>query len=149
MMTFTIEELRHLEAVATPGPWETNVDEHDAPYLPVEIKAGRHRSVCTLWIDDAPVPDYNREQYSNAALIVAMRNALPELLRALEWQPIETAPKDGTEIVGLDASTGTRHVTHYNGGEWHDPDSHYYSEAPDFAPTLWLPLPPHGGVDAG
>jgi hypothetical protein len=57
------------------------------------------------------------------------------------WQPIETAPKDGTEIVAHDAATGTSHVTCWIHGGWHDPDSHYYSEAPDFVPTHWRPLP--------
>jgi hypothetical protein len=60
----------------------------------------------------------------------------------MTWQTIETAPKDGTEIVAHDASTRTSHVTCWSGGRWHDPDSHYYSEAPDFAPTHWAPLLP-------
>lgn len=59
-----------------------------------------------------------------------------------EWQPIETAPKDGTEIVGHDAKTGTSHVTCVWRGGWYDPDDHYYSEAPEFIPTHWMPLPP-------
>jgi hypothetical protein len=57
-----------------------------------------------------------------------------------EWQPIETAPRDGTTIVAHDATTGTSHVTYWAYG-WHDPDSHYYSEAPEFRPTDWWPLP--------
>ncbi len=57
-----------------------------------------------------------------------------------DWQPIFTAPKDGSEIVAHDAKTGTSHVTHWDRYGWHDPDSHYYSEAPDFDPTHWMPL---------
>lgn len=57
-----------------------------------------------------------------------------------DWQPIETAPRDGTEILALDEATGTAHVTWWWQGGWHDPDNHYYSEAPDFRPTLWTPF---------
>lgn len=60
------------------------------------------------------------------------------------WQPIETAPKDGTEIVGHDSATGTSHVTWWEASvrRWHDPDNHYYSETEPFHPKFWLPLPP-------
>lgn len=59
-----------------------------------------------------------------------------------QWKPIEDAPKDGTEIVGLDTTTGTRHVTNWDcaGREWSDPDRHYYSETPPFNPTHFMPL---------
>src|SRR5688572_3623792 len=63
----------------TPGPWGTNEHEHDAPYQDIKIKAENH-SIATLWIDDAPVHDYNREQHANARLIVAA----PDLLKACE-----------------------------------------------------------------
>lgn len=59
----------------------------------------------------------------------------------MTWQPIDTAPKDGVEIVGHDKATGVSHVTSFANGVWHDPDDHYYSEAPPFAPTHWMPLP--------
>ncbi|NNH59479.1 hypothetical protein HLI01_22350 [Rhizobium laguerreae] len=66
------------------------------------------------------------------------------------WQPIGTAPKDGSEIVAHDAATGTSHVTLWRHGGWHDPDRHYYSEAPDFVPTHWrsLPKPPVSSANA-
>ncbi len=57
------------------------------------------------------------------------------------WLPIDSAPKDGTEVLGFDALTKIMHVTFCNQGYWHDPDSHYYSEAPNFNPTHWRPLP--------
>ena len=64
-----------------------------------------------------------------------------------EWQDIETAPKDGTEIIGHDAATGVSHVTCWRYG-WEDPDNHYYSEAPPFVPTHWTPLPTPPETDA-
>lgn len=64
----------------TPGPWTTDEQEHDAPYQNIKIKAGSHRTVCTIWIDDAPVRDFNAEQTANASLIAAA----PDLLDALK-----------------------------------------------------------------
>ena len=58
-----------------------------------------------------------------------------------QWQPIETAPKDGVEILGFDSKNKTYHVTIYDGYSWHNPDNHYYSEALGFYPTHWMPLP--------
>lgn len=63
----------------TPGPWRTDEDEHDAPYQDIRIKAA-NRTVCKVWIDDAPVHDYNAEQEANARLIAAA----PQLLDALQ-----------------------------------------------------------------
>lgn len=68
-----------------------------------------------------------------------------------EWQPIETAPKDGTEFAAYDKATGTKHVTWWDIYDWYDPDQHYYSEAPAFNPTHWMPLPapPLTALEAG
>lgn len=60
-----VEELRRLEAAATPGPWE-KLHEY----------WGQH--------SQAPFS----EQDANEALIVAMRNALPELLDLLETRRV-------------------------------------------------------------
>jgi hypothetical protein len=57
----------------TPGPWKKVMDE---PY-DLRIKAG-DRGICEVWLDDAPVPDYNEEQQANASLIAAA----PDLLTA-------------------------------------------------------------------
>ena len=62
----------------TPGPWQTDQAEHDAPYQDIRIHAGKG-SICCVWIDDAPLHDYNAEQRANARLIAAA----PDLLEAL------------------------------------------------------------------
>lgn len=64
-----------MSAKHTKGPWTTDEDDHDAPYQHIKIKAGKHRTVCTVWIDDAPVRDFNTEQQANARRIVACVNA--------------------------------------------------------------------------
>ncbi len=70
----TNEHLAALSDAATPGEWGTDCADHDQPYLDIKIKSG-HRNIATVWIDDAPVPDYNQMQKANAALIVALVNA--------------------------------------------------------------------------
>ena len=44
----------------TPGPWTTDEADHDEPYQDIRIQAGK-RGICRVWIDDAPVHDYNAE----------------------------------------------------------------------------------------
>ncbi len=70
----------------TPGPWTTDEADHDAPYQDIKIKAGKHHTVCTVWIDDAPVRDFNISQAANARLIAKapdLRDALQNLLTAI------------------------------------------------------------------
>lgn len=64
----------------TPGPWETDEHEHDAPHQNIMVMHAKNRTVCTVWIDDAPCTDFNSEQEANARLI----SAAPELLEAAE-----------------------------------------------------------------
>jgi hypothetical protein len=64
----------------TPAPWATDLGEHDERYQDIKITASDQRTVATVWIDDAPVPDFNDEQYANARLIAAA----PDLLAACE-----------------------------------------------------------------
>ncbi len=84
---------------------------------------------CTGFGGGAPEPD--------SPAMARLRKALSDSEEAGPsgdgWQPIETAPKDGTEIVARDAATGTSHVTYWT-LDWHDPDNHHYSEAPGFSP---------------
>ena len=51
------------------------------------------------------------------------------------WQPIETAPKDGTEILAYDGFD--RHIIY-----WCEEQGYWASKASDFSsPDLWQPLP--------
>jgi hypothetical protein len=61
----------------------------------------------------------------------------------MEWQPIETAPKDGTQIIGFrwpceDNRKAWPHmcsIAHWDGFNWRWMNGHY------LPPTHWMPLP--------
>jgi len=58
---------------------------------------------------------------------------------ALRWQPIETAPKDGTEIIGSWQclnKTWDMNKLCFVDGAWLD----HYQDC-QFNPTHWMPLP--------
>lgn len=71
----------------------------------------------------------------------------------MSWQPIDTAPKDGTRVLlySPDATESYRRdpddlpiqapefVGHFSGSRWWSL-SHY--DAFRWEPTLWMPLPP-------
>lgn len=69
-------------------------------------------------------------------------SAIEALLTPSAWQPINTAPKNGTAILvctaGIKGSAGEAHFTH---GEWFCMD--VVTSQPDImvSPTHWMPLP--------
>lgn len=85
-----IDDIAQLEAVATPGPWYWGRfhDEHFMSAICVEAyidneQGGQSREVVAATLIQQPayvVPSDDRSN-ENANLIVAMRNALPGLLR--------------------------------------------------------------------
>lgn len=125
-MTITmIEELKRLEAEATPGDWDVSgLTVYDTC---MDSVASTHSA-------------------ADAALIVAMRNALPELLKALEWQPIETAPKGEGWVMLHYRDECVPIISFFSDGAWAHQETMGRNK-----PTHWmpLPLPPHGGVDVG
>jgi hypothetical protein len=58
-----------------------------------------------------------------------------------EWQPIETAPKDGTEILAWDGSVRTTAVWWVPGKQWSLVSPGEYAEDSEVWPTHWMPLP--------
>ena len=73
----------------------------------------------------------------------------------MDWQPIETAPKDGTHFIGWDGkrpfrcSAGKHYVLypHQDGGPTYRDvwNGHYYDSIMPENPTHWQPLPPPSG----
>lgn len=161
-----ISELRRLEAEATPGEW------FDTDYG--VVRQGRTDAPIASIYGDREVFPQDERMLANAALIVAMRNSLPELLKAVEWQSMDSAPKDTKILVGYRNSLGNwRTVTAcyhtqlpWSEDAWRDDDDEseyapegWYEESEthenilpiEHYPIAWmpLPLPPHGGSDVG
>lgn len=74
----TVEELRGLLAKATPGPWSTHLVDDTTIISPVR-EIGTTCDSSQTERDDGYNIQYEQME-ADAALIVAMRNALPELL---------------------------------------------------------------------
>jgi hypothetical protein len=96
-------------------------------------------------IDQRIIPDFTEphEGYTNASLrrmVVDLRRENTQLREALadgSWRPIETAPKDGTEIIILGKWTKDCSRAYWDGGLWQT-----YSGGHEENPTHWMPLPP-------
>lgn len=92
--------------------------------------------------DHRPMSKAELEAYIADDFIPAMRKMLPMIAPLPEWQPIETAPKDGTMIVGHDWCRGIgiyghddTHIMSFKDGEWFGKDT-----CENHFPTHWMPL---------
>ena len=58
----------------------------------------------------------------------------------MEWQPIETAPKDGTQILVYEPEEKYTpiYVVVYDNGKWIEASGEQYA---NWKPTHWMPLP--------
>jgi hypothetical protein len=67
----------------------------------------------------------------------------------MQWQPIESAPKDGSAVLLCDFSEGTYRTTEYpsvvvgwwDDGEWRDMGDIGCCGQYNYDPTHWMPLP--------
>lgn len=57
-----------------------------------------------------------------------------------EWQPIETAPKDGTWVL-LYHQYARISDWYWDGQKWHNDVLDWGDDEPSLAPTHWQPLP--------
>jgi len=166
-----IAELRRLLEAATPGPWravplggsstvltETRPRRNDTR-IPAYAYGDEHCLAYPFIEEDLRARwDFVCFSHDDARLIAAMRRTLPALLDRIEaetWQPIETAPKDGSWFLGYwpECYFEDRIIA----TQWHDfgLGDPYWLDAPDnrdwTAPTHWRPLPAApttGGADA-
>lgn len=148
-----LDELERLAKAATPGPW--GVDPTIYKHMAAEILArspGAERGIAQVWEHSQALPDAAYIASANPATmlrLISLARAGLEARKAEEWLPIETAPRDGTPIVGwcvheenpyFDAETGKltdygchveglgrvddgAHVLVWGGGDWDVDDS--------------------------
>lgn len=68
--------------------------------------------------------------------------AIVKLEAERAWQPIETAPKDGTAVLGVLTGSELPHIIRYLRGAWLIAWDGYDLSASCDAPTHWRALPP-------
>jgi hypothetical protein len=87
------------------------------------------------------------DTHHNKNIFIAGYLAANEAADAQRWRPIETAPKDGTSILGYwmgGQHDCAIHVTKFWRGRWWEPNEDY----PQCEPTHWMPLPQPPAIDA-
>ena len=129
-MTALSDELEAMLKAATPG--ELTIRDHvvSEPHNLDRVKISSQHG---------PLGSFDRH---DAALIVALVNNAPRLieaLRASEWQPIETAPRDQTWVICWGPDYGFGLARFYPNIEW--------AEEPEY--THWRPLPAPPATEAG
>ena len=179
------EKLEGLAKHATQGPWEVDSEyDEDALYsggggcgqgfknffIGAEI-AGKWQTLLDTVNSDHKLVEEEYDEdgktawdgigWGNTALIVELVNNLPTILAALRaagegWRLIETAPKDGTRVLGT-TRFGVEMVKWCKGEKADDYGPHpgwigveqdstclppnFRRPEPQFQPTHWRPLP--------
>jgi hypothetical protein len=89
---------------------------------------------------------WNKREFQETSCVLAL--AAAALRHLSEWQPIETAPMDGTEVILWWPHWSDTPVT----GSWMEKSDQWFSEVclgysdDDPPPTHWRPLPPGPGA---
>lgn len=139
-----LEEIRARAEAATPGPWA--VDGEPSNRI---VWCSPEDRVCFMTSDGGGVENGNFIAHARTD-IPALLHTIAELRKevAREWRPIETAPKDGTEVLLL-AADGLQVTGHNDLNLWaaiYPRDQWWYSTPEcavpfDMPPTHWMPLP--------
>lgn len=81
---------------------------------------------------------YDRHPYLDEALTYAI-----EIMKRGQWQPIETAPKDGTYVLVCEKDNSAIYEARFMWDDWFpamQSDSDEYDPMKGF-PSHWMPLP--------
>lgn len=151
-MNIDIEALKRIAQAATPGPWI-----YDTGYFYAQCQLdgdGKTREMPIIEMGEGRGEDCiaNEEFIANAHPAVVLELiALLERHLAMKWQPIETAPKDGTSIIlrcGSRVTVGDwispEMVPNWEGDDfeahWQSWDGGFIANSEHDA-TQWMPLP--------
>lgn len=140
------------EAVAAlidPTPWQRLRD----PDLGAREYAGRHAGVWPNEDELFRFVDWDQRLTRSLAKADAILS-LPALSVPERWQPIETAPRDGTRILlaggGLErvnVGSWCPHVAAWDAeAEGMFEDGPAFLEGHEDGPTMWMPLPPLSAI---
>jgi hypothetical protein len=78
--------------------------------------------------------ELERPQSPPVTIKAKILRAIVSVFRGATWEPIATAPTDGTEIL-ICCPGGSRHVALWNGSEWSD------GTGQRLRPVCWMPVP--------
>lgn len=153
----TIDRLIALCEKATPGPWRVESGASDYPNVVlIDVDDGSDRYIvgnegfyrCDG--SDEHNADFIAACDPQTILALCAENKRlteeVERLRGEGWQPIETAPMDGTSVLGYREGYKRIMVWWYYNNRW-SCDASYHA-GPWDPPTHWMPILPFSGVPA-
>lgn len=111
--------------MSEPIRYTQNIKCVEPSYLAQNIQSGMVECSIGEWVLHS---DYAR-----------LKDEVERLRKATEWQPIETAPRDGTEIFACVGKYGFEATAFYS-GRWNlsnDDDGYAWP----YNPTHWMPIP--------
>ena len=152
MPNLDLEALKAVLAKATQGRWFGQYEYDGARTICqmrstdttfcINVESGGEENPCLKWRENS---EAITELWRNAPALIAeleqARDALADAkaIGAAEWQPIETAPKDGSQFLGWCPTyyqgKGGQALCLWLEGDWYD------NKAWVVKPILWRPLP--------
>jgi hypothetical protein len=142
------------QAVAQCGEWRAcDAIRNDDVQLPAKVSAHR-QGPDGRWHDTpiatCPWLPHRRQSddiaaylaHSSPDRVLALLEEVERLRAATMWQPIETAPKDGTRILAANDS-GDVDAVHWVDNVWWTGwvTYHHRSDINEFAAVRWIPMP--------